>query len=180
MSCNSHLHFESVCDWPNYWSVQSLPRHATSSVSCHVLLTWRRSGGRVSLCNLRLHFESVCNSPCHGGCSILRQWIAHVVYLNETESCCAIQTCTLIVSVTGPTTGLSNPCLDTQHLLCLVMYCSRGGEVEAESHCATYNCTLRVSATVLATAAVQSSDNGLLTWCIQMRQSHVVQFKPAL
>ena len=31
--------------------------------------------------------------------------------------------------MTGPTTGLSNPCLDTQHLLCLVMYCSRGGEI---------------------------------------------------
>ena len=134
-------------------------------MSCHVLLTWRRNGGRVSACNLRLHFESVCNSPGHGVCSILRQWIAHVVYLNETESCRAIHNCSLRLSVTGPTTGLSNPRLDVQHLLCLVMYCSHGGEMEAESHCATYDCTLRVSATVLATASVQSSDNGLLTWC---------------
>ena len=87
--------------------------------------------------------------------------------LNETESCRAIYNCTLRVSVTGPTTGLSNPCIDTQHLLCLVVYCSRGGEMEAESHRATYNCTLRVSATVLATAVVQSYDNGLLTWWIE-------------
>ena len=180
MSCNSQLHFEIVCDLPNYWSVQSLPRHATSSMSCHVLLTWRRNGGRVSLCNLRLHFESVCNSPGHGVCSILRQWIAHVVYLNETESCRAIHNCSLRLSVTGPTTGLSNPCLDMQHLLCLVMSCSCGGEMEAESHFATYCCTLRLSATVLAMASVQSSDNGLLTWCIYMRQSLVVQFTTAL
>ena len=83
----------------------------------------------------------------------------------EAESHHATYNCTLRVSVTGPTTGLSNPCLDTQRLLCLVMYCSHGGEMEAESHCATYDCTLRVSATVLATASVQSSDNGLLTWC---------------
>ena len=82
----------------------------------------------------------------------------------EAESPCATYNCTLRASMTGPTTGLSNPCLDTQHLLCLVMYCSRGGEMEAESHCATYNCTLRVSATVLAMVSVQSSDNGLLTW----------------
>ena len=100
--------------------------------------------------------------------------------LNETESCRAIYNCTLRVSVTGPTTGLSNPCIDTQHLLCLVVYCSRGGEMEAESHRATYNCTLRVSATVLATVSVQSYDNGLLTWCIKMRQSLVVQFTTAL
>jgi len=45
LSCNLQLHFESICDWPNYWSVQSLPRHPTSSVSCHVLLMWRRSWG---------------------------------------------------------------------------------------------------------------------------------------
>ena len=82
--------------------------------------------------------------------------------LNETESCRAIYNCTLRVSVTGPTTGLSNPCLDTQRLLCLVMNCSCGGEIGTESHRANYD--LRVSVTVLATAAVQSFDNGLLTW----------------
>jgi hypothetical protein len=49
--------------------------------------------------------------------------------------------------VTGPTTGLSNPCLDTQSLLCLVMYCSRGGEIGTESLRANYECTLRVSVT---------------------------------
>ena len=164
MSCNSQLHFEIFCDWPNYWSVQSLPRHATSSMSCHVLLTWRRNGGRVSLCNLRLHFESVCNSPGYGVCSILRQWIAHVVYLSETESCRAIHNCSLRLSVTGPTTGLFNPCLDMQHLLCLLMYCSRGGEIGTESHRANYDCTVRVSVTVLALSAVQSFDIGLLKW----------------
>ena len=84
----------------------------------------------------------------------------------EAESPRATYNCTLRVSMTGPTTGLSNPCLDTQNFLCLVMYCSRGGKMEAESQHATYDCTLRVSATVLATASVQSSDNGLLTWCI--------------
>ena len=84
----------------------------------------------------------------------------------EAESHCATYNCTLKVPVTGPTTGLSNPCLGTQYLLCLVMYCSSEGEMEAESQHATYDCTLRVSATVLATASVQSSDNGLLTWCI--------------
>ncbi len=52
--------------------------------------------------------------------------------------------------------------------------------MEAESHRATYDCTLRVSATALATVSVQSSDNGLLTWCIKMRQSLVVQFTTAL
>ena len=63
----------------------------------------------------------------------------------------------------GPTIGLSNPCLDTQHLLCPVDGCSRGGKIGTESHCAIYAYTLRVSVTVLATAAVQSSaDNGLL------------------
>jgi hypothetical protein len=51
--------------------------------------------------------------------------------------------------VTGPTTGLSNPWLDTQRLLCLVMYCSRGGVIGIESHRATYDCTLRVSVMVL-------------------------------
>jgi len=70
----------------------------------------------------------------------------------------------LNVSVTGQTTGLSNPCLDTQRLLCLVMYCSRGGIMEAESHRANYDCALRVSVTVLASSAVQSFDNGLLKW----------------
>ena len=83
------------------------------------------------------------DSPCHG------QWINHGV---------------LNVSVTGPTTGLSNPCLDTQRLLCLVMYCSRGGEIGTESHRANYDCTVRVSVTVLASSAVQSFDNGLLKW----------------
>ena len=167
MSCNSQLLFEIVCDWPNYWSVQSSPRRATSSVSCHVLLTWRRNGGRVSLCNLQLHFESVCDSLSYSGCSILRQWIAHGVLI-ETESCRAIYNfCTWRVSVTGPTTGLSNPCLDTQRLLCLVMYCSRGGEIGTESHRANYDCTLRVSVMVLPlrTLAVQSSDIGLLMGC---------------
>ena len=52
--------------------------------------------------------------------------------------------------------------------------------MEAESHRATYDCTLRVSATALATVSVQPSDNGLLTWCIKMRQSLVVQFTTAL
>jgi len=33
------------------------------------------------------------------------------------------------------------------------MYCSRGGEIEIESHCAIDNCTLRGSETVLATVA---------------------------
>jgi hypothetical protein len=75
-----------------------------------------------------------------------------------------VQFTTALVSVTGPTTGLSNPCLDTQRLLCLDTDCSRGGEIGTESHRANYDCTLRVSVTVLATAAVQSSDNGLLTW----------------
>ena len=42
------------------------------------------------------------------------------------------------------------------------MDCSRGGKFGTESHCAIYACTLRVSVTVLATAAVQSPDNGLL------------------
>ena len=84
----------------------------------------------------------------------------------EAESHCATYNCTLKVPVTGLTTGLSNPCLDMQHLLCLVMYFSRGGEMEAESHCATYDCILRMSATVLALESVQSSENGLLTWCI--------------
>ena len=50
----------------------------------------------------------------------------------EAESPRATYNCTLRVSVTGPTTGLSNPCLDTQRLLCLGMYCSRGGKMEAE------------------------------------------------
>jgi hypothetical protein len=72
--------------------------------------------------------------------------------------------------VTDPTTGLSNPCLDIQHLLCLDNDCSRGGKFGTESHCAIYACTLRVSVTVLATVAVQSSDNGLPTWCITLRQ----------
>ena len=97
-------------------------------------------------------FESVCDSPCY--CSRGE--------LNETAACCAIYNCTSRLSVTGPTTGLSNPCLDTQHLLCLVMYCSRGGEIGTESHCANYDCTLRVSVTVLASSAVQPFDNGLL------------------
>jgi hypothetical protein len=127
------------------------------------LLTWRRNWDRVSSCKLQLHFESVCDSLCYSGCSILWQWIAHGVLI-ETESCRAIYNCTVRVSVTGPTTGLSNPCPDTQHLLCLVMYCSRGGEIGTESHRANYNCTLRVSVTVFATAAVQSFDNGLLKW----------------
>ena len=70
--------------------------------------------------------------------------MAHGVLI-ETESCRATYNCTLRVSVTGPTTGLSNPCLDTQRLLCLVMYCSRGGEIGTESHRANYDCTLRVS-----------------------------------
>ena len=65
------------------------------------LLTWRGNGEIVSSCNLRMHFESVCNSPCHGVCSILQQWIAHVVYLNETDSCLAIHNCTLRVTVIG-------------------------------------------------------------------------------
>ena len=81
--------------------------------------------------------------------------------LNETVSCCAIYICTSGLSVTGPTTGLSNPCLDTQHLLFLVTDCSRGGESGTESHCAIYACTLRVSVTVLAcygSWSVQSSD----------------------
>jgi hypothetical protein len=55
------LHFETVCDWPNYWSVQSLLWHPASSVSCHWLLMWRRNWDRVSLCNLRLPSESVCD-----------------------------------------------------------------------------------------------------------------------
>ena len=164
MSCNLQLHFESICDWPNYWSVQSLPRHPTSSVSCHVLLTWRRNWDRFSYCKLRLHFESVCASPCLFGCPILQQRIAHGVLI-ETESCRAIYNCTLRVSVTGPTTGLSNPCLDTQRLLCLVMYCSRGGEIGTDSHIANCDCTLRVSVPVLASSAVQSFNNGLLTGC---------------
>ena len=88
--------------------------------------------------------------------------MAHGVLI-ETESCCAIYKCTLRVSVTGPTTGLSNPCLDTHPLLCLVDDGSCGGKIGTESHCAIYACTLRVSVTILATAAVQSSDNGLLT-----------------
>jgi len=118
--CNLQLHFESICDWPNYWPVQSLPRHPTSSVSCHELLTWRKKWDRVSSCKLQLHFESVCDGPCLFGRPILRQRIAHGVLI-ETESCRAIYNCTLMrVSVTGPTTGLSNPCLDTQRLLCLV------------------------------------------------------------
>ena len=108
------------------------------------LLMWKRNWDRVSLCKLQLHFESVCASPCYSGCSILRQRIAHGVII-VTESCRAIYNCTLRVSVTGPTTGLSNPCLDTQRLLCLVMYCSRGGEIGTESHRANYDCTLRVS-----------------------------------
>ena len=37
--------------------------------------------------------------------------------------------------------------------------------MEAESHRAKYDCTLRVSVTVIASLAVQSSDNGLLTGC---------------
>jgi hypothetical protein len=77
--CNLQLHFESICDWPNYWSVQSLAWHPTSSVSCHVLLTWRRNWDRVSSCNLQLHFKSVCDSLCYSGCSILWQRIAQVV-----------------------------------------------------------------------------------------------------
>jgi hypothetical protein len=73
------------------------------------LLMWRRNWDRVSLCKLRLHFESVCDSPCLVGWPILRQRIARGVII-ETESCRAIYNCTLRVSVTGPTTGLSNPC----------------------------------------------------------------------
>jgi len=88
-----------------------------------------------------------------------------MVESGETESCRAIYNCTLRVSVTGPTTSLSNPSLDTQRLLCLVMYCSRGGVIGTESHRANYDCTLRVSVTVLASSAVQSFDNGLLTGC---------------
>ena len=98
----------------------------------------------------------------------------------EAESHRANYNFTLRVSVTGSTTGLSNPCFDTQRLLCLVTDCSRGGVMEAESHRATYDCTLRVSATALAMVSVQSYDNGLLTWCIKMRQSLVVQFTTAL
>ena len=55
-----------------------------------------------------------------------------MVESGETESCRAIYNCTLRVSVTDPTTGLPNPCLDTQRLLCLVMYCSHGGEIGTE------------------------------------------------
>jgi hypothetical protein len=88
--------------------------------------------------------------------------MAHGVLI-ETESCRAIYKCTLRVSVTGPTTGLSNPCLDTQRLLCLDTDCSHGGEIGTEFHRANYDCTLRVSVTVLASSAVQESfDNGLL------------------
>ena len=67
----------------------------------------------------------------------------------------------------------------TQHLLCLVTHCSRGGEIGTESHRANYDCTLRVSVTVLASLAVQSFDNGLLMGCF-LRQSLVVQFTTAL
>jgi hypothetical protein len=85
--------------------------------------------------------------------------------LNETASCCAIFICTSRMSVTGPTTGLSNLCLNTHPLLCLDKGCSCGGKLE--SHCAIYACTLRVSVTFLVKAAVQSSDNGLLTGWIE-------------
>ena len=54
-------------------------------------------------------------------------------------------TALLRVSVTVLATGLSNPCLDNKHLLCLDTDCSRGGEIGTESHRANYDCTLRVS-----------------------------------
>jgi hypothetical protein len=82
--------------------------------------------------------------------------------LNETAVCRAIYTCTLRVSVTGPTTGLSNPCPNTQRLLCLDTECSWGGEIRTESHRANYDWILRVSVTVLASSAVQSFSKGLL------------------
>jgi hypothetical protein len=114
-------------------------------------------------CTLRVSVTVFATAAVQSFDNGLLKWC----YLNETESGRAIYNCTWLVSVTGPTTGLSNPCLDTQHLLCLVMYCSRGGEIGTESHRATYNCTLRVSVMVspFRTSAVQSSDNGLLTGC---------------
>ena len=115
--------------------------------------------------------HAIDNCTLRVSATVLPRWLSNPLTMNcsrgkflDTESCCAIHKCALRWAVTGPTTGLSNRCLDTQHLLCLGMDCSCGGEMEAESHCANYACTLRVSVTVLATAAIQSSDNGLLRW----------------
>jgi hypothetical protein len=109
----------------------------------------------IYACTLRV---SVTVLACYGG------WSVQSSDWNETASYFAIFICTSRLSATGPTTGLFNPCLNTQHRLCLVTDCSRGGEIGTESHCAIHACTLRVSVTVLAMATVQSSENRLLTW----------------
>ena len=80
-SCNLQLHCQSVCDWPGYWSVQSV-RTAVLAPNCVCV--------RSPL--------SAMDCSCGVGGN------------NETESShCAIYNCTLRALGTVPTSGLFNP-----------------------------------------------------------------------
>ena len=80
-SCNLQLHCQSVCDWPVYWSVQSV-RTAVLAPNC--------------VCVMSLLSAMECSCGVGGN--------------NETESShCAIYNCTLRASGTVPTSGLFNP-----------------------------------------------------------------------